>query len=232
MRQSTALPAYSLIHPERKLRARSSLQASHARAGVMRLPRAPLRKMLSTAALVSSTPVWALADRMIDPSMRSGVTAEQGLGGQVSAQRAVLDTATEELQQRLADLRVGRVGRLWPEVGEGGDVLAAGGDQAAGDPGDRLSDRDRVGPGLADAVLDLAGRAVGEGTQQRLAAPAAIALAWAIGPGPVVVIPGASSIGQLEANVAAADIVLRADEQQALTAAASEVRQGRVGISN
>ena len=44
--------------------------------------------------------------------------------------------------------------------------------------------------------------------------------------------PGASSIGQLEANVAAADIVLREDEQQALTAAASEVRQGRVGISN
>jgi aryl-alcohol dehydrogenase-like predicted oxidoreductase len=62
--------------------------------------------------------------------------------------------------------------------------------------------------------------------------PAAIALAWAIGPGPVVVIPGASSIGQLEANVAAADIVLREDEQQALAAAASEVREGRVGISN
>ena len=64
------------------------------------------------------------------------------------------------------------------------------------------------------------------------ATPAAIALAWAIGPGPVVVIPGASSIGQLEANVAAADIVLREDEQQALAAAASEVREGRVGISN
>lgn len=64
------------------------------------------------------------------------------------------------------------------------------------------------------------------------ATPAAIALAWAVGPGPVVVIPGASSIGQFEANVAAADIVLREDEQQALTAAASEVHQGRVGISN
>jgi len=61
---------------------------------------------------------------------------------------------------------------------------------------------------------------------------AAIALAWVIGPGPVVVIPGASSIGQLEANVAAADIVLREDEQQALAAAASEVREGRVGLNN
>src|ERR1700691_3301441 len=63
------------------------------------------------------------------------------------------------------------------------------------------------------------------------ATPAAIALVWAIGPGPVVVIPGASSIGQLEANVAAADIVLREDEQQALAAAASEVRRGRVELS-
>jgi aryl-alcohol dehydrogenase-like predicted oxidoreductase len=64
------------------------------------------------------------------------------------------------------------------------------------------------------------------------AAPAAIALAWAIGPGPVVAIPGASSIGQLEANVAAAGIVLREDERQALAAAAREVREGRAEISN
>ena len=64
------------------------------------------------------------------------------------------------------------------------------------------------------------------------ATPAAIALAWTIGPGPVVVIPGASNVGQLEGNVAAADIVLREDEQQALAAAASEAREGRVGISN
>jgi aryl-alcohol dehydrogenase-like predicted oxidoreductase len=45
-----------------------------------------------------------------------------------------------------------------------------------------------------------------------------------IGPDPVVVIPGASSIGQLEANAAAADIILSRDEQQALAAAPSEVR--------
>jgi aryl-alcohol dehydrogenase-like predicted oxidoreductase len=62
--------------------------------------------------------------------------------------------------------------------------------------------------------------------------PAAIALAWTIGPSPVVVIPGASSVGQLEANVAAADIVLREDERQALAAAASEVREGRAAVIN
>jgi aryl-alcohol dehydrogenase-like predicted oxidoreductase len=52
------------------------------------------------------------------------------------------------------------------------------------------------------------------------ATPAAIALAWAISYQPVVVIPGASSISQVEANAAAADITLSADEQQALAAAA------------
>lgn len=55
------------------------------------------------------------------------------------------------------------------------------------------------------------------------ATPAAIALAWAISHDPVVVIPGASAISQLEANAAAADITLTEDEQQALTAAASQV---------
>ncbi len=51
------------------------------------------------------------------------------------------------------------------------------------------------------------------------ATPAAIALAWTIGPDPVVVIPGASSISQLEANAAAADITLSPEEQRALTGA-------------
>ncbi len=51
-------------------------------------------------------------------------------------------------------------------------------------------------------------------------APAQIALAWLVGLDSVVVIPGASSVEQLEQNVAAADIELAADEQAALTAAA------------
>jgi aryl-alcohol dehydrogenase-like predicted oxidoreductase len=59
------------------------------------------------------------------------------------------------------------------------------------------------------------------------AAPAAVALAWAISHDPVVVIPGASAISQLEANAAAADINLTPDEQQALVAAASEVLSPR-----
>ncbi len=52
------------------------------------------------------------------------------------------------------------------------------------------------------------------------AEPAQVALAWLIGLPRVVVIPGASSVEQLEHNAAAAAISLSADEQAALTAAA------------
>jgi aryl-alcohol dehydrogenase-like predicted oxidoreductase len=52
------------------------------------------------------------------------------------------------------------------------------------------------------------------------ATPAQIALAWTLHRGPVVAIPGASSVEQLEHNVAAADIVLAEDEYRALTAQA------------
>ncbi|MGA8328383.1 MAG: aldo/keto reductase [Mycobacterium sp.] len=52
------------------------------------------------------------------------------------------------------------------------------------------------------------------------AKPAQVALAWLISLPNVVAIPGASSVEQLEFNVAAADIELSADSRQALTDAA------------
>ena len=52
------------------------------------------------------------------------------------------------------------------------------------------------------------------------AQPAQIALAWLLGLPRVVVIPGASSVEQMEFNAAAAEIDLADDEQSALTAAA------------
>jgi aryl-alcohol dehydrogenase-like predicted oxidoreductase len=54
------------------------------------------------------------------------------------------------------------------------------------------------------------------------AKPAQVALAWLIGLPRVVVIPGASTVAQLESNAAAAGIALRPDEQSALTAAARD----------
>ncbi|MFI6983254.1 aldo/keto reductase [Embleya sp. NPDC050154] len=52
------------------------------------------------------------------------------------------------------------------------------------------------------------------------ATPAQIALAWTLHRGPVVAIPGASTIEQLEHNVAAAEIELADEEYRALTAQA------------
>ena len=55
-------------------------------------------------------------------------------------------------------------------------------------------------------------------------APAQIALAWLVSLPRVVVIPGASSVAQVEANAAAADIDLQPDEQAVLTTAARAFR--------
>jgi len=56
------------------------------------------------------------------------------------------------------------------------------------------------------------------------AKPAQVALAWLISLPGVVAIPGASSVEQLEFNVAAADIELSADSHNALTEAARAFR--------
>ena len=52
------------------------------------------------------------------------------------------------------------------------------------------------------------------------ASPAQVALAWVIQHPAVAAIPGASSLGQLESNVAAAELDLAPDEDAALRAAA------------
>ena len=61
------------------------------------------------------------------------------------------------------------------------------------------------------------------------AKPAQVALAWLISLPGVVAIPGASSVEQLEFNVAAADIELPPDSRDALTAAARAFRPASNG---
>ena len=55
---------------------------------------------------------------------------------------------------------------------------------------------------------------------------AQVALAWLLRRPNVVVIPGASSVAQAEANAAAADLELTDDEDAALTAASDDYRPG------
>jgi aryl-alcohol dehydrogenase-like predicted oxidoreductase len=63
------------------------------------------------------------------------------------------------------------------------------------------------------------------------ASPAQIALAWLIRRPNVVVIPGASSVAQLESNAAAADITLSDDEDGRLSEASDRfVPRGGVGV--
>ena len=50
--------------------------------------------------------------------------------------------------------------------------------------------------------------------------PAQVALAWLIGHGNVVAIPGARTVAQLEDNVAAAELELSGAEMERLTAVA------------
>ena len=62
------------------------------------------------------------------------------------------------------------------------------------------------------------------------ATPSQVALAWTIHRPTVVAIPGASSVAQLESNVAAAEIRLSASEYAALNAASDRFRpMGAVG---
>ncbi len=75
-------------------------------------------------------------------------------------------------------------------------------------------------PENLDRAADLLA-ALREVADAHSATPAQIALAWVIHRPAVVAIPGASSVEQLESNVAAADIDLTEDEYQALHAAAT-----------
>src|SRR5262252_6335880 len=75
--------------------------------------------------------------------------------------------------------------------------------------------------------LDRAGDLIGvlrEVAAAHSATPAQIALAWVIHRPAVVAIPGASSVEQLESNVAAADIDLTEAEYQALHTASAQFR--------
>jgi len=75
-----------------------------------------------------------------------------------------------------------------------------------------LDENLRRAAGLLGAVREVA--------DAHQATPAQVALAWLIHHPSVVVIPGASSVAQVEANAAAADLALTEDEMARLTAEA------------
>jgi aryl-alcohol dehydrogenase-like predicted oxidoreductase len=104
------------------------------------------------------------------------------------------------------------------------------------DRSNRPTNRVRSGnPLFLPENLDRAGELIGvlrEVADAHSATPAQIALAWVIRHPAVTAIPGASSVAQLESNVAAAEIDLADDEYAALSAASSRFQPvtGRAAI--
>jgi aryl-alcohol dehydrogenase-like predicted oxidoreductase len=145
--------------------------------------------------------------------------AEQALGSRV---------LSNQVRYNLVDRSAER--DLLPFAASTGHVVIAYSPLAQGLLSGRYDRDSRPGNSLRAASplflpenLDRAGdliAALREVADAHAATPAQIALAWSIRRPGVVAIPGASSIGQLESNVAAAAIDLTEDEYQALCAAA------------
>jgi aryl-alcohol dehydrogenase-like predicted oxidoreductase len=149
--------------------------------------------------------------------------AEQALGSRV---------LSNQVRYNLVDRTAER--DLLPFAASTGHVVIAYSPLAQGLLSGRYDRDSRPGNSLRAASplflpenLDRAGdliAALREVADAHSATPAQIALAWAIRRPGVVAIPGASSVGQLESNVAAADLDLTEDEYQALCAAADRFR--------
>ena len=157
--------------------------------------------------------------------------AEKALGGRV---------LSNQVRYSLADR--GPEKDLLPFAAEAGRVVIAYSPLAQGllsgryDRANRPANRVRAGnplflPENLDRARELIG-ALREVADAHGAAPAQIALAWAIRHPAVTAIPGASSVEQLESNVAAAEIELSDSEYAALSAASERFRPvtGRAAV--
>jgi len=157
--------------------------------------------------------------------------AERALGGRV---------LSNQVRYSLADRAPEK--NLLPFAAEAGRVVIAYSPLAQGllsgryDRANRPANRVRAGnPLFLPENLDRAGELIGvlrEVADAHRAAPAQIALAWVIRHPAVTAIPGASSVEQLESNVAAAEIELSDSEYAALSAASDQFRPvtGRAAV--
>ncbi|HWG14234.1 MAG TPA: aldo/keto reductase [Streptosporangiaceae bacterium] len=149
--------------------------------------------------------------------------AEQALGGRVLSNQIEYSLVKRQPEEDLlpyAEAR-GRVVIAYSPLGQGllggkydRDHRPAGGVRA-GNPLFLPENLDRATE-LLGVLRDVAAA--------HDASPAQIALAWVIRHPAVTAIPGASSVEQLESNVAAADLELTGDEDAALRAASARFR--------
>ncbi len=157
--------------------------------------------------------------------------AEQALGGRVLSNQVRYSLADRAPEQDLL-----------PFAAAAGRVIIAYSPLAQGllsgryDRDNRPANRVRAGnPLFLPENLDRAGNLIAvlrEVADAHQATPAQIALAWVIRHPAVTAIPGASSVEQLESNVAAAEIELPDDEYAALSAASDQFQPltGRAAV--
>ncbi|HXZ63210.1 MAG TPA: aldo/keto reductase [Streptosporangiaceae bacterium] len=156
-------------------------------------------------------------------SLRRWQAAEDALGSRVLSNQVrynLVDRSPERDLLPYAQAR-GRVVIAYSPLAQG---LLAGRYNRDSRPGNRVR---AANPLFLPDNLERAAALVSvlrEVGEAHSATPAQIALAWVIHHPAVVAIPGASSVQQLESNVAAADIDLTDDEYAALQAASSRFR--------
>ena len=145
--------------------------------------------------------------------------AEAALGGPVLSNQVRFSLVAPGPGRDLVPFaeRSGRVVIAYSPLGQG---LLSGGYHRSNRPANRVR---ALNPLFLPDNLERAEELIGVLRQvaaAHSATPAQIALAWVIRSPAVVAIPGASSLAQLESNVAAADIELADDEWRALSDAA------------
>ena len=145
--------------------------------------------------------------------------AEAALGGRVLANQVRYSLVDREPERELLPYAEaqGRVIIAYSPLGQG---LLSGRYHRGHRPANRVRGTNPLFlPENLERAAELIA-ALREVADAHSASPAQIALAWVIRSPAVTAIPGASSVEQLESNVAAADIDLTDAEQQALRAAA------------
>jgi aryl-alcohol dehydrogenase-like predicted oxidoreductase len=157
--------------------------------------------------------------------------AERALGGRVLSNQVRYSLADRAPEKDLLPFAAGagRVVIAYSPLAQG--LLSGRYDRA-----NRPANRVRAGnPLFLPENLDRAGKLIAvlrEVADAHGATPAQIALAWVIRHPAVTAIPGASSVEQLESNVAAAEIELPGDEYAALSAASDRFQPvtGRAAV--
>ena len=153
-------------------------------------------------------------------SLRSWLAAEEALGRPVLSNQVAYSLVARAAESDLLPFAQshGRVVIAYSPLGQG---LLSGKYDYANRP---VNPARATGRLFRPENLDRASELIGllrEVAAAHSATPAQIALAWVIRHPAVAAIPGASSVGQLESNVAAADIDLSESEYQALQIASA-----------